>query len=63
MPVDITTISLVKHPHEDIISEGGRMKMIEAVIEAQRKVIESAARKQNPRAMVRIVKEKEPILN
>jgi hypothetical protein len=37
--------------------------MIEAVIEAQRKVIENAARKQNPRAIVRVAKEKEPILN
>jgi len=37
--------------------------MIEAVIEAQRKVIENAVRKQNPRAVVTVVKEKEPILN
>ena len=62
-PVDLTTIPLVKHPHEDVISEGGKQKMIEAVIEAQRKVIENAARKQNPRAIVRVAKEKEPILN
>ena len=62
-PVDPTTIPLTKHPHEDIINEGGRMKLIEAVIEAQRKVIENAARKQNPRAIVRVTKEKETILN
>ena len=62
-PVDPTTIPLVKHPHEDIISEGGRMKLIEAVIEAQRKVIKNAARKQNPSAVVPVAKEKEPILN
>ena len=62
-PIDPTTIPLVKHLHEDIISEGGKQKMIEAVIEAQRKVIENAVRKQNPRAVVTVVKEKEPILN
>ena len=37
--------------------------MIETVIEAQRTIIENAARKQNPRAIVRVDKEKEPILN
>jgi len=37
--------------------------MIEAVIEAQRKVIENVARKQNPKPIVTVAKEKEPILN
>ena len=60
--VDPTTIPLVKHPHDDIISEGGKLKMIEAVIEAQRVIIENAAKKQNPKAIVTVAKE-EPILN
>ena len=60
--VDPTTIPLVKHPHDDIISEGGKLKMIEAVIEAQRIIIENAAKKQNPKAIVTVAKE-EPILN
>ena len=61
--VDPTTIPLVKHPHKDIISEEGKRKMIETVIEAQRTVIENAAKKQNPKAIVTVAKEKEPILN
>jgi len=61
--VDPTTIPLVKHLHEDIISESGKQKMIETMVEAQRIVIEHATRKQNPRAIVRVAKEKEPILN
>ena len=61
--VDPTTIPLVKHPHDDIISKEGRMKMIEAVIESQRIIIENAAKKQNPEAIVTIAKEEEPILN
>ena len=62
-PIDITTIPLVKHPHDDIISESGKIKMIEAVIEAQRIIIENAAKKQNPKAVVTVAKEEEPILN